>query len=114
MWNRAWLAALLLLTACGGADSKDSSKLTLKNSMLDRVNVQVVVVTGSNCDATGAEVVKRQEFLMVKDRNQVITAPNGATICWRKDRNPANPKPGEWTGWTRAILFPGEDTETAL
>ncbi|HYM72791.1 MAG TPA: hypothetical protein VET89_07405 [Stellaceae bacterium] len=113
MWKRAWLAALLLLAACG-SDSRDTSKLTLKNSFLDRVNVQVVITKSSDCDNRGPEFVGQQEFVLVKDRSRTILAPNGTSICWRKDRNPANPTPGQWSGWSRAILFPGEDTETEL
>jgi hypothetical protein len=108
----AWLAALLLLAGCFAADPKGSSKITLKNSFWDRVNVQVVITRGADCDDRGPEFVGQQEFLMVKDGHHTVVAPEGTSVCWRKDRNPGNPAPGAWSGWSRAILFPGEDTET--
>ncbi len=108
------LAALLMLSACGGSDSSGSSKLTLKNAFLDKVNVQVVVTKSSDCDNRGPEFVRQEEFIMVKDRSHTVGAPEGTSVCWRKDRYPANPVPGQWSGWSRAVLFPGENTETEL
>lgn len=110
----AWLAALLLLAGCFGGDAKGTSKLTLKDSFWDRVNVQVVITKSSDCENRGPELVGQEEFVMVKDRSRTIVAPEGSSVCWRKDRNPGNPAPGAWSGWSRAILFPGENTETEL
>ena len=110
----ACLVALLLTGCFGGGDTPGSSKLTLKDPSWDRVNVQVVITKSSDCDNRGPEFVGQDEFVMVKDRNKAITAPEGAIICWRRDRNPESPSPGQWSGWSRAILFPGEKTETEL
>jgi hypothetical protein len=53
-------------------------------------------------------------MVMRKNRTETIEVPNGAAVCWRHDRDPKNPAPGVWSGWTRATLFPGQSTETDL
>jgi hypothetical protein len=110
----AWLIVPLLLAACGDSNTSGSAKLTLKNAFLDRVNVQVVITKSADCDNRGPEFVRQQEFVLTKDHSQTITAPDGTSVCWRKDRYPTNPAPGQWSGWSRAILFPGESTETEV
>ena len=67
-----------------------------------------------DCDATGADVVSSQDFVLHRDQTKSIHVPNGTNVCWRHDRFPTNPKPGEWSGWSRAVLFPSEDTTTDL
>jgi hypothetical protein len=51
---------------------------------------------------------------MRKKGSEPIDVPNGATVCWRIDRNPNSPVAGAWTGWTRATLAPGQSAETDL
>jgi hypothetical protein len=104
---------LLCLAACS-SDPRDSSKLTLRNTAWDHVNVQLVITKAGDCDATGADVVSSQDFVLHRDQTKSIHVPNGTNVCWRHDRFPANPKPGEWSGWSRAVLFPNEDTTTDL
>jgi predicted component of type VI protein secretion system len=111
---RAWLPLLLCLAACSSTP-KDSSKLTLRNTAWDHVNVQLVITKGGNCDATGSDVVSSQDFVLHRDQTKTFTAPNGTSVCWRHDRYPANPTPGQWSGWSHAILYPGgDDTTTDL
>ena len=43
-----------------------------------------------------------------------IDAPHAENICWRHDRNPNNPIAGDWSGWSRATMFPGQTVETDL
>ena len=50
----------------------------------------------------------------VVDAGFISDAPEGAAVCWRYDRNPNNPVPDAWTGWSRATLFPGQSSETDL
>jgi hypothetical protein len=113
MLQRTWLP-LLLLALAGCMSSEDKSKLTLRNMQWDRVHVQVVIVSNSNCDSTGPDVLSSQNFVLLIDQTKTISAPNETTVCWRHDRYPANPHPGEWSGWSKAILFPGNDTTTDL
>jgi hypothetical protein len=110
----SWSIAFLFgLAACSSAPS-DASKITLHNPEWDHVNVQVVITKSANCDDRGPEFVGSQEFFLLKDKSQTIVAPNGTSVCWRHDRFPNNPTPGQWSGWSRAIPFPGEDTDTDL
>jgi hypothetical protein len=104
---------VLGLAACDSTP-KDASKITLHNAEWDHVNVQVVITKGTDCDSRGPEFVGAQDFVMIKDQRRDVIAPNGTSVCWRHDRNPQNPAPGQWSGWSRAIPFPGEDTETEL
>jgi hypothetical protein len=104
----AALALTVGLAACS-SQSPNSSKLTLKNTVWDHVNVQIVITTGADCDARGPEFVSSQNFVLRKDQTKLIVAPNGASVCWRKDRYPNNPQPDSWSNWSRAVLFP--DTE---
>ena len=108
-----WPLLLVALTACSST-SPDSAKLTLRNTQWDHVNVQVVITRNTDCDARGPEFVGSQNFVLQRDQTKMIVAPNEASVCWRRDRYPANPHPGEWSGWSKAILFPGNDSSTDL
>jgi hypothetical protein len=103
---------LLCLAACSG--DPDAAKLTLSNSVWDSVSVQVAITRSADCDNRGPEFVSSDEFIMLKDKTRTVTAPSGTSVCFRHSRNPNNPVPGQWSGWSRAILFPGEDTKTEL
>jgi hypothetical protein len=109
----AALVFVVALAACSPTPA-DSSKLTLKNTVWNHVNVQVVITKSADCDARGPEFVSAQDLALVKDQTKLIVAPNGTTVCWRKDRYPNNPTPGAWSGWSRAILFPGEDLSSEV
>lgn len=113
MRYRAWLCALLLLSACGSASSKQSATLVLNNPTWDRVNVQAVVTKSPDCENRDA-YVSADEFVMTKDHSHRIEAPNAENVCWRHDPNPNNPIAGVWSGWSRATMFPGQTFETDL
>jgi hypothetical protein len=113
MRRSAWLLSMLALAACSSSDH--GSKLTLRNTQWDHVNVQVVITRSSDCDAKGGpDFVGAQDFVLHRDQTKTIAAPDETTVCWRHDRYPTNPHPGEWSGWSKAILFPGNDTTTDL
>jgi hypothetical protein len=103
----------LLIAACSSS-SPNSSKLTLRNTQWDHVNMQVVTTKGSDCDAKGPEFIGSQDFVLHKDQTKTIVAPDESNVCWRHDRYPNNPHPGEWSGWSKATLFPGSDTTTDI
>ena len=111
--SRAWLSVLLSLAACGPVSSKSSATLILSNPTWDRVNVQAVITKSPDCDNRDV-YISTQEFVMTKDHTQKIEAPNAESICWRHDRNPNNPVPGAWSGWSRVPLTPGQTAETDL
>ncbi len=109
----AWLVAPLLLSACSSGSSQTAT-LILDNPTWDRVNVQAVITNSADCDNRGNGYIETKEFVMKKGQTQKIEAPNAEAICWRHDRNPNNPVPGAWSGWSRVPLAPGQTAETDL
>ena len=107
------LVSSLALTACSSTPP-NSSKLTLRNTQWDHVNIQVVITRGSDCDNPGQDFVGSQDFVLHRDQTKTLVAPDETTVCWRHDRYPTNPHPGEWSGWSKAILFPGNDSTTDI
>jgi hypothetical protein len=105
---------LMLGTAACSTDAPGSAKLTLRNTVWDRVNVQVVITRAAECDQRGPDFVGSQEFVLQRDQTKTIVAPEGTSVCWRHDRYPDKPQPGQWSGWAKAILFPGNDTSSDL
>jgi hypothetical protein len=108
------VAGLIALGGCSSAPPPDSTRLTLNNPYWDRVNVQLVVTRHSDCDNRGDGYVSSREFVMPRNKLEIIDVPNGANVCWRRDRNPDKPAAGVWTGWTKATLFPGRSAQVNL
>ena len=108
-----WLCAALVLSACSSGSSR-SATLTLNDPYWDRVNVEAVITTNADCDGRGDGYVETKKFVMTRNRTQDIVAPNAESICWRHDRDPNNPVPGDWSEWSKATLFPGQSTATDL
>jgi hypothetical protein len=109
----AVITTLLMISGCSSGSSH-SATLTLDNPTWDRVNVQAVVTRSSDCDDRQNGYVATDNFVMTKGHSHDVVAPNAETICWRHDRDPNNPVAGDWSGWSRATLFPGQTTETDL
>jgi hypothetical protein len=110
---RAWLPVLLSLSACSSGSSQTAT-LILDNPTWDRVNVEAVITNSADCDNRGKEYVETKQFVMTKGQTVTVEAPKAESICWRHDRNPNNPTPGDWSGWSRAPLAPGLTAETDL
>ncbi len=108
------IIAAMTLGGCGSSPPPDATRLTLNNPYWDRVNVQIVVTRSSDCDNRGDGFIDIRELVMSRNKLELIDVPNGATVCWRRDRNPEKPVPGVWTGWTKATLFPGRNAEANL
>jgi hypothetical protein len=104
---------LLLLAACGSQPA-DSSTLILNDPYWDRVNVEIVVTRRADCDSRAEGFVKTKQLVMRKNTTERFDVPNGATICWRHDRNPNKPAAGAWSDWTKASIDPGGTAETEL
>ncbi len=107
------LSAALCAAACSSGSDK-SATLVLNNPYWDRVNVEAVITRSTDCDNRGSGYVSTEQFVMVKNRTQKIEAPNAESICWRHDRNPNNPTRGDWSGWSKVTLFPGQETQADL
>jgi hypothetical protein len=111
-----WVLLFVSLAGCGVFEPKpkDLSTLTLNEPSWDRVNVELVITKNGDCDNRGEGFISSRELVMRKNKTEYIEVPNGAAVCWRRDRNPNNPVAGAWTGWTRATLFPGQNAEADL
>jgi hypothetical protein len=109
----ALLLALPMVSGCSSGSSQ-SATLVINDPTWDRVNVEAVITKSSDCDDRQNGYVATKSFVMTKDKTHEVVAPNAETICWRHDRNPNDPVAGDWSGWSRATLFPGQTTETDL
>ena len=107
------LPGLLALAACSSSPP-GAAKLTLNDPYWDRVNVEVVITKRADCDSRGDGYIATKKLVMRKDTTESFEVPSGANVCWRHDRDPNNPVAGDWSGWSRATLFPGQSTETDL
>jgi hypothetical protein len=112
MRYRAWLL-VLSLAGCSSTPP-DTSVLTLNDPSWDRVNVEIVITRRADCDSRGEGYVATRELVMRKNKTEAIEVPNGATVCWRQDRNPNSPAAGAWSDWTRATIPPGQSGEADL
>ncbi len=113
MRHRVLLVGLLALAACA-AKPRDASTLILNDPHWERVNVEVVITKRADCDSRADGYIETKQLEMRKNRTESIDVPNGATVCWRHDRNPNEPVAGAWSGWTKASIPPGQTTETDL
>src|SRR5436305_2111605 len=104
--TRVLLLMSLLAAACSSSTPSGTTKLTLNNPYWDRVNVEVALTTRGDCEP-GPGFISTKQITMRKNKTEAFDVPDGATACWRHDRNPNNPSAGDWTGWTRATLQPG-------
>jgi hypothetical protein len=108
-----WGFAVVLLAACSSESSTPgSSRLTLNNPMWEKVNVEVSFTKRGSCEA--GDFVSSKQVVMRKNKTESFDVPAGTIACWRHDRDPNNPKQGDWTGYTKAVPFPGEAISTDL
>ena len=105
---------LLALAACGEKKPPDSSTLILNDPYWDRVNVEIVLTRRSDCDSRAEGFISTKQIEMRKNQTERLYVPNGATICWRHDRNPAKPVAGAWSDWTKATVDAGGEASTEL
>ena len=108
-----WLGMLVFLAGCSSG-SHDAATLVLHDPFWDTVHVEAVITTSDNCDYRGKGYLKTEHFVMTKHQTYSIVAPQAQNICWRHDLDPDNPRPGAWTGWARATMYPGQTANTDL
>ena len=113
MRHWAGLMVVLYVAACSSAP-RGTATLTLNDPYWDKVNVQIVITKRADCDSREEGYIETKETVMRKERSETIDVPPGATVCWRRDRNPNQPVAGAWSGWTRATLQPGGSARTDL
>ena len=97
------MTGLIVLGGCSLSPPAGSWRLTLNNPYWTRVNVQLVLTRSSDCDNRGDGFIDSRELVMPRNKLEIIDVPDGANVCWRRDRNPDKPEPRVWTGWTKAI-----------
>ena len=102
-----------LLAGCNPRPA-DSSTLILNDPYWERVNVDLVITHRADCDSRADGFVETRQLVMRKGKTERIDVPNGATVCWRHDRNPDEPVAGAWSGWTKASIRPGQEAEVDL
>lgn len=106
------IAAALPAAACSSGSG--GQNLTLHNPVWERVDVEIVLTRSSDCDNRGTEFISTKQITLRRDKSEAIDVPADATVCWRHNRNPNNPKPGDWTGWTRATMYPGQSADADI
>jgi len=106
-------AAIPALAACHSSPP-GTAKLTINDPYWDRVNVEIVITRREECDSRGEGYISAKTIVMRKNMTQTFDVPDGATLCWRHDRDPNKPAPGIWSAWTRATPNPGASAETDL
>jgi hypothetical protein len=106
-----WFPAAVVLLVCR---VRPISHLDPEQPDLGPGHVEVVITNSADCGNRGKGYVATKTFVMTKGYPVRVEAPNGESICWRKDRNPNNPVPGDWSGWSRIPLAPGQTAETDL
>jgi hypothetical protein len=122
---RRLLAILLLLGvgACtpgspppvlGWARPLPPGRLLLSNLDFGPTHVEAVVTRAGYCGAGTAGRVSTADFVLPQHGTRIIDVPPGAIVCWRRDRDPDHPTPGQWTDWARAFLNPGLVVEMSL
>ncbi len=105
----------LLLAACGGKTvPKGFSELVLRDPVWEEVQLQVVMTRNENCEDHGNGFISAKTVVMHKGKDQSFDVPEGASMCWRHNRDPNRPVAGDWSDWSRATLYPGQRTETDL
>ena len=88
--------------------------MILNNPTWDRVNVEAVIHQQRRLRQSRQRLRRDQNIRYDQGSPRAVEAPNGESICWRKDRNPNNPVPGDWSGWSRIPSPPGQTAETDL
>jgi hypothetical protein len=114
---RRWLAlsAMLLTAGCGGDEEPAGyTKMTLRNPVWERVDVEIVITKSIDCNDRGPGFISDRAVVMKKDAVEPVDVPDGDFLCWRHDRNPKAPIRGDWSGWSRASLYPGQPSKTDL
>lgn len=110
------VAAIPAAAALAGCHSSPpgTAKLTINDPYWDRVNVEIVITRRENCDSQGDGFISTRTIVMRKNVTQSFDVPDGASLCWRHDRDPNKPAPGVWSDWTKATPNPGASAETDL
>ena len=99
-----------IVLSCGTACTPQPAQpgtLLLSNMDFGSTNVEAVITANPDCAARGPGYVSTLEFVLPNNATKFIDVPPGTEVCWRRDRDPAQPVAGQWSGWDRAFVEPG-------
>ena len=85
--------------------------LLLSNPDFPLINVEAVITANPDCDARDAGYISTLEFTMPNNATKFIDVPPGADVCWRSDRNPGRPSPGQMVEVGPSLSRAGKDDQ---
>jgi hypothetical protein len=100
------LTVLCAAAACAPPPAGPGT-LLLSNPHFGPTHVEAVITANRDCGSRGPGYVSTLEFVLPNNATRFVQVPTGAEICWRRDRDPANPVAGQWSDWDRAFVAPG-------
>jgi hypothetical protein len=102
---------LLLIVLCAAAactpPPTGPGTLLLSNPHFGSTNVEAVITANRDCGSRGPGYVSTLEFVLPNSATRFVDVPPGTEVCWRRDRDPAQPVAGQWSSWDRAFVAPG-------
>jgi hypothetical protein len=106
--------ALFCVAACAPTQPPQPGTLQLSNPDFGPTNVEVVITSNADCASHGPGYLSSFDFVLPNNATKFIDVPPGAEVCWRRDRDPTQPVPGQWSGWDRAYVEPGTTIDANL
>jgi hypothetical protein len=98
---------LLFVVAACAPPPAGPGTLLLSNRNFGPTNVEAVITANPDCSSRGPGYVTTFEFVLPSNGTRFIGVPPGTEVCWRRDRDPAQPVAGQWSSWDRAFVEPG-------
>jgi hypothetical protein len=110
---RLLLTVLCAATACAPPPTGPGT-LLLSNPHFGPTHVEAVITANRDCRSRGPGYVSTLEFVLPNNATRFVEVPPGTEVCWRRDRDPANPVAGQWSDWDRAYVAPGTTIDANL
>jgi hypothetical protein len=111
--TRLLLLVLCTLAACAPRPV-GLGTLLLSNLDFPPTNVETVITSNPDCGSRGPGYVSTGEFVLPGNATRFLAVPPGSDLCWRRDRDPAHPVDGAWSGWNRAFVAPEATIDASL
>jgi hypothetical protein len=110
---RLLVVALCAAAACAPPPAGPGT-LLLSNPHFGPTHVEAVITANRDCGSRGPGYVSTLQFVLPNNATRSVAVPIGTEVCWRRDRDPANPIAGEWSDWDRAYVEPGTTIDANL
>jgi hypothetical protein len=108
------LLIVLVAAACAPPPPTGPGTLLLSNPHYDSLHVEAVITANADCGSRGPGYVSTIEFVLPNNATRFVDVPPGTEVCWRRDRDPAQPVAGQWSDWDRAYVAPGTTIDANL